>query len=324
MIFSVVIPLYNKAPYIVDTVNSVLAQTFSDFEVLVIDDGSTDGGAELVESITDPRLRLIRQANSGVSAARNLGIDEANGEWIAFLDADDWHHPRYLECLLMAHHKFPSADTLGADHIKIPHAEGNWPPHWPEIDESPEVRRIEDLAKQWMDRQTLCSSSTAVRANRLKSMQPCFALGESYGEDMDLWFRLAERAPVAFVPVPLAAYRVDVEGSLTNQHPEEDVAPYLCRMRARALAGDMPLDKRKSALWLVAQQEVGMARQCLEAGKRLKGAHWLIRGRTAATGKRWWMTVTMLLLFPPGLVKSWQDWRVRRGTHAIQRPQDQA
>jgi cellulose synthase/poly-beta-1,6-N-acetylglucosamine synthase-like glycosyltransferase len=324
MIFSMVIPLYNKAPYIVDTVNSVLAQTFSDFEVLVIDDGSTDGGAELVEAMTDPRLRLVCQANSGVSAARNLGIDKAKGEWIAFLDADDWQHPRYLECLLMAHRKFPSADTLGAEYVKVPHAAGNWPPPWPEIPETPEVRCIDDLAKQWMDRQTLCTSSTAVRAERLKGMQPCFALGESYGEDMDLWFRLAEYAPVAFVPAPLAAYRIDVEGSLTSKHPEQEVAPYLRRMRARALAGEMPAAQRKSALWLVAQQEIGMARQCLEAGKRLKGAQWLLRGRAAATSKRWWMTAAMVLLFPRGLVRNWQQWRVRRGAHAIQQPQDQA
>ena len=74
MKFSIVIPLYNKATYIRSTIESALAQSFTDFEVIVVDDGSTDGGAEQVAALTDPRLTLVRQTNAGVSAARNQGI----------------------------------------------------------------------------------------------------------------------------------------------------------------------------------------------------------------------------------------------------------
>lgn len=87
--FSVVIPLYNKEQNVTNTLQSLLNQTFSEFEVVIVNDGSTDNSVEKVEAFKDPRIRLIHQANAGVSSARNKGIKEAKFEWIAFLDADD-------------------------------------------------------------------------------------------------------------------------------------------------------------------------------------------------------------------------------------------
>lgn len=86
---SVIIPLYNKGPYVRRALDSVFAQTFQDYEVIVVDDGSTDDGPEQVETYKNSRLRLIRQANAGPGAARNRGVAEAKGKYIAFLDADD-------------------------------------------------------------------------------------------------------------------------------------------------------------------------------------------------------------------------------------------
>lgn len=93
---SVIIPLYNKAPYIQRALYSVFAQTFHDFELIVVDDGSTDGGGDIVACCDDPRVRLIRQENAGPGAARNRGLDEAQGELVAFLDADDEWLPEFL------------------------------------------------------------------------------------------------------------------------------------------------------------------------------------------------------------------------------------
>lgn len=110
---TVVIPLYNKAPHIARAINSVLSQTFRDFEIIVVDDGSTDNGAEIVQGFGDIRIRLIRQENLGVSAARNRGIEDAKAELIAFLDADDEWLPRFIETILRLRTLFPDAGLYG-------------------------------------------------------------------------------------------------------------------------------------------------------------------------------------------------------------------
>jgi glycosyltransferase involved in cell wall biosynthesis len=97
MTVSVVIPLYNKAPYIQRALGSVLGQTFHDFDVIVVDDGSTDGSANIVRQCTDSRVRLISQKNAGPGAARNRGIREVKTELVAFLDADDEWRPTFIQ-----------------------------------------------------------------------------------------------------------------------------------------------------------------------------------------------------------------------------------
>lgn len=86
---SIIIPLYNKEHYILDTINSVFCQTNKDWECVIVDDGSTDRGPELVKNIHDSRIKYLKKKNGGVSSARNFGVSKAMGEWILYLDADD-------------------------------------------------------------------------------------------------------------------------------------------------------------------------------------------------------------------------------------------
>ena len=115
---SIVIPLYNKEKQIAHTLQSVFAQTFQDFEIVIVDDGSTDNSVMEVKKFDDPRVLLIQQSNAGVSAARNRGIEEANGELIAFLDADDEWMPEFLQTILQLK-KYILIVKFGLHHILI-------------------------------------------------------------------------------------------------------------------------------------------------------------------------------------------------------------
>ena len=111
--FSVVIPLFNKAQTINDTLQSVLKQSFKDFEVIIVNDGSTDNSLEVVKSYYDSRIKIVSQKNNGVSAARNTGIRNSNFEHVAFLDGDDLWEPDFLFQMSRAINKYPEAGMYG-------------------------------------------------------------------------------------------------------------------------------------------------------------------------------------------------------------------
>ena len=309
MKFSVVIPLHDKAAYIDCTLQSVLAQDCADFEVVVVDDGSRDEGPQIVAQCADARVRLLRQANAGVAVARNRGIDAAQGQWVCFLDADDWLHPTYLSTLIDAQQRCPQADVVAADFVRVPHAEGPWPPPWPVSPEPADIERIDRLARRWMQGPTLSSSSVAVRRSRLLMLQPCFAPGESLGEDLDLWFRLAEHSAVALAHKPLVAYRVQVQGSLSSAHVHARAFPFLDRLRQRCAA--LSPELRRDTVWLIAQQELSLAREALQAGRRGQAWRWLLQARPAASGRRWWFTLLMTALMPKRWIERSLHWRER-------------
>jgi glycosyltransferase involved in cell wall biosynthesis len=309
MKFSVVIPLYNKARYVHGAVRSVLAQSLPPHEVIVVDDGSSDYSAEVVQTIADPRVRLIRQPNSGVSAARNRGIAAATGDWIAFLDADDWYHPDMLAALKQAHEACPEAGMLGAQTRTMTNTLGD-PDPWPVTEGFVEVEVVEDLRQRWMRTAPFNSSSVAIRTSLLREMGTCFIEGESHGEDLDLWFRVADRTLVAVLNAPFAAIRV-LPDSLSRRTPPATPPEYLKRMRDAARSGEIPPERRRSALWFVGQQEVTMARETLGGGNRLAALRFLWDARYVAFTRRWQLTLLMALFMPSHAAETFQRWRLR-------------
>lgn len=120
-LFSIIVPVYNVKKFVSITIDSILSQTFTDFELIAVDDGSTDGSGEQLDMIAteDSRVKVFHQDNSGVSAARNLGLDQARGEWIVFVDGDDALRQNALEVISQSIKRHPSADLIGYRFDKV-------------------------------------------------------------------------------------------------------------------------------------------------------------------------------------------------------------
>lgn len=195
---SVVIPLYNKAPYIARAIDSVLAQTVQDFEIVVVDDGSTDNGGEIVASYKDPRIRLIRQENKGVSAARNRGIEEAQTDFLAFLDADDEWETDHLEVLLRLKRSFPEAGAYTTAYFYVYPGEKIVPAKFKAIPASPWEGILSDYFKAAALGDPPATSSTIATKKTILKELGGFNVFLKRGEDLDLWARLALREDIAF------------------------------------------------------------------------------------------------------------------------------
>ncbi|MBN3518749.1 glycosyltransferase family 2 protein [Algoriphagus lutimaris] len=177
--FSVIIPLYNKASFISRAIDSVMYQTFQEFEIIVVNDGSTDGGEKLPENYKTDRIRVIHQENQGVSAARNAGIAQARCSFVAFLDADDYWHKDYLKITSEAIKKFQDVGVIGSHYS---HEE------LPEVVENPEVLPLTNYFSKAIHNTFYSSSSTIIRKDFFDSNEG-FKTYLKIGEDLDLWFR---------------------------------------------------------------------------------------------------------------------------------------
>jgi glycosyltransferase involved in cell wall biosynthesis len=205
---SVVIPTYNCGHYLTEALDSVLGQTVTPQEILVIDDGSTDDTRERLIPYAK-QIRCIYQENQGVSAARNQGIQESQGELVAFLDSDDVWHPRKLELQMEILGRRPELGFLGTSTFD-----------WPALP-FPEIKRqaIDSVVslrwEQFVARTLVVPSSVMIRRNLLIQAGG-FDNGLRCSEDRDLWLRISALSPVAKLDLPLTGYRF-VLGSLSQQ-----------------------------------------------------------------------------------------------------------
>lgn len=202
--FSVVIPLYNKASTIRRALDSVFAQTFQDFEVIVVNDGSKDGGETIVASYTDNRIRLVHQANQGVSAARNRGIREAAAELVAFLDADDEWMPCFLGTVYKLRIQYPNADLLGTSYIQH-NSDGSKRHPVIHLDKNFEGKLEDYFATASSGDPPFCSSSVVIRKGRLVEVGG-FPIGVPLGEDLLTWSKVVNGGISVYTMVPCSIW----------------------------------------------------------------------------------------------------------------------
>jgi glycosyltransferase involved in cell wall biosynthesis len=204
------VPLYNKQAFVERCLQSILAQTITNFEIVVVDDGSTDQSAAVVSGLGDPRIRLIHQKNTGVAGARNRGIQEAAGPLIALLDADDSWAPEFLEAILDLAAAYPSAGMYATGirrHFgELAYSDVTWNHSGPGT-----AVLIENYFVAALEGGFVSSSSVAIPKAVLDRVGG-FPLGQALGEDRDLWGRILARYPLAYDTRILAFYFTDPHG----------------------------------------------------------------------------------------------------------------
>lgn len=214
MRFSVIIPLFNKAPFIKKTLESVISQTFRDFEIVVVDDGSTDESANIADGILKDcgcEHKLIHQINTGVSTARNNGIAAANGEYVCFLDADDWWETTFMEEMDKLISEYPDAGLYCTNYYYVHNGKSTVKLDIP----SGYFKYCKEYAR------TLCmsasSSSSCISKDILNEMGG-FKPHLKLGEDFDLWIRIALKYGTAILNKPLVYFNNDVPVKLRATH----------------------------------------------------------------------------------------------------------
>ena len=248
--FSVIMPLYNKAAYVKKAIRSVLEQTYPHYELIVVNDGSTDNSADVAKKILKdvPNTRLINQENAGVSTARNNGVAQANGDYVCFLDADDWWDVSFLQEMQQFIKDYPEAGIWGTNywyakkgktHVAVSCETGyiNYPKLYAETSAMPIWTGAVSMSKETFFK------------------YGGFPVGIKLGEDFLLWTKIALEHKVAFLNKTVAYYNNDVPATMRatrNLHKPEHHMLFMMSELEDAVANNISNKEDWSALldWL--------------------------------------------------------------------------
>lgn len=206
--FSIVVPLYNKELSVQNTLESVINQTFPEFEIIVVNDGSSDNSVNKVNLIEDNRIRIIHQENQGVSAARNKGIKLAKYEWIAFLDADDLWEPNHLEEMSKLIRKYPLQKFFSTSFVSIQSEPITKPVLTNSSNEEDYI--VDDYFQGMLEKHLVCVGSVVMHKSVIGQIGD-FNETLSIGEDLDCWARIGKYYSLVKSDKITFTYRLDAE-----------------------------------------------------------------------------------------------------------------
>jgi glycosyltransferase involved in cell wall biosynthesis len=213
--FSIIIPTFNRAHKLKRAINSILNQTFRDFEIIVIDDGSTDNTGEVVNGIQDKRIRYYKKQNEERSIARNFGVERSGGEYINFLDSDDFFYSHHLKTAfhLLSKNDFPEVGHLGYEFVNV---------HNKSILKRNKLD--EQVAERLMHENLLHGNAIFVRKDVIAKYHFVPSSDAVISEDWYLWVRLAARFKIHYDNAVTSAVLEHEERSLNNIDPDKLIA----------------------------------------------------------------------------------------------------
>lgn len=211
--FSVIIPLYNKEHFIKNTLKSVLCQTFTDFEIIIVNDGSNNRSAEKIQEFEDSRIRYFYKENGGASSARNYGLEKALSSYITFIDADDYWYPSFLQEMFEKINRFPELKVFSAA-FEIETSKKTFPAQY-SIKKTNECEIVNYFSASL--KESVIWTSCAVFHKSVFEKVGSFDPKIRSGQDTDLWIRIGLVYPVLFSWKILARYVYDANSLSKNK-----------------------------------------------------------------------------------------------------------
>jgi glycosyltransferase involved in cell wall biosynthesis len=273
---SVIIPTYNRAQIVGEAINSVLSQSYDDFELIVIDDGSTDETKELVSSYI-PRITYLYQGHQGVSAARNRGIASARGDYISFLDSDDLWLREKLSSQMRFMEPHPEYLICYTDEI--------WIRKGVRVNPMNKHRKHSGMIFEQCLPLCIVSPSSVLIARKLLDEVGMFDETLEVCEDYDLWLRIAARYPIHFIEKPLIVKRGGHGDQLSKKLNSQD--RFRIKALTKLLADDYVSPRQRELAWMELGRKCEIyGRGCIKRGKKEEGEKILALAATYDPSKR--------------------------------------
>jgi len=298
---SVVVPLYNKERHVARAIQSVLNQAFGDFELVVVNDGSTDGSVEAAKTLKDPRIRLVHRehVNSGGGhAARNLGIAESRADLIAFLDADDEWLPEHLGTIKRLAEEYPECGAYASAYAVVAPDGRRWIhvcdgiPAFPWEGIIPNYFRSAPTYPVW-------TSAVAVPRRVFHSVG-LFPVGVSQGGDIDMWCRIALKYPICSCTQVEAVYHTEADNRVCVLNSPLSEYGHVKVIRDALRTGLIPPEQQRDACEFIAFGQLEIAGRNISAGYPRHARRLLLSCRGTRRYAHAWRRLMLQTMLPPG------------------------
>lgn len=290
--FSVIIPLYNKERHIINAVQSVLQQTYTNFELIIVNDGSTDNGLNSLTIITDPRVNVISQENAGVSAARNTGIQNSKFDYIACLDADDEWKPFFLKEICKLIDKFPDAGWYGTGYAIQEH--GKVTERIPS--DLKDNMCMVDFFKYSLHHQLIHIDSIVIKKSSYDRVG-LFPVGVNHGDDQDIFARLAMDYDIAYSGKVGTYYNLDSDNRACLNVNLAQLWPFLKEYK-HYLNKILSDEKRFYIEEFITRRMIARARILKKNGETIKAIKVLMEYKKTVLLKKLWFKNILFCLLP--------------------------